>query len=133
MSKWYMVGEKHSELVQFDSQIAVFYICDICKAGTSCVIGFEGWCYNDENKGKKHDAILKCQCCGSETTASVKVDDQLRFETEFNFRSEDDYSEVYDSNQIIFFRFLWFATEEWYQSLQKIDVDNMDDHQFFSH
>ena len=133
MSKWYMAGNSHSESVQFQAQIAVFYICEACTLGTSCVIGFDGWCYNDEEKGKQHDETVKCQCCQSETKISFKIGDKLEFENEWDFQVDDDYNDCYDHNKIIYFRFLWFETEESYQNSQNIDIDNMDDHQFFSH
>lgn len=137
MGNWYMVGDLHSESVQFEATIVVFYVCKACNCPTSCLIGIQGWGWNDEEKGKQSTEILGCQSCQSETSITVTIGDQLKFnnESDIEMNTDEDYNRAYyESNEILFFKFLWSETEEGYTNIMnQPDIDDMDDHQFFSH
>ena len=131
-----MVGDLHSESVQFEATIVVFYVCEVCNCPTSCLIGIEGWGWNDEAKGKQSTELLECHMCLSETSITVTIGDQLKFNngSDEEMNTDEDYNRSYSHNEILFFKFLWSRTEEEHTTpMNQPDIDDMDDHQFFSH
>ena len=137
MTNWYMSGQQHSELTQFECHIEVFFVCSHCNCPTVGYIWFEGWNWDDDKKGEKTSCEVNCNVCKeNKLKVEVTIDERLKLEPSHHVENYNDKltDEYFSHDTIIFFRFLWFKTlESAMADAESPGIDDMEDHQFFSH